>query len=202
MNPAAVVAEKVQQHQLVVAEHRMKPGLLDQRERAQRIGPSVDQVTDRKDAIPRGVEAVPLELRSSRARCPWRSPTTRSLPFALPASRWQRLILEILATISPNECAVRSCRDQPPAQPGPIDSNGPALQLRVNAGRDVSRQRNVLAPDLEDQVERRLGGAPEVRESGLAEHLRQARLPGLRAEHELAAFGDGVRAADRATRPA
>jgi hypothetical protein len=43
-------------------------------------------------------------------------------------------------------------------------------------------------PHLEDQVERRLRGAPEVRESGLAEHVLQLFGPGLSTEHELAAF--------------
>src|SRR5690606_36994809 len=41
------------------------------------------------------------------------------------------------------------------------------------------------APRLEDQIERRLGRAPEVREPGLAEDLGEPRLPRLRAQDEV-----------------
>src|SRR3546814_4501093 len=48
-----------------------------------------------------------------------------------------------------------------------------------------------------DLVERGFPGAAEPREAGLAEDLRQPGLAGLRAEHQAAAVGDRVRAADR-----
>lgn len=54
---------------------------------------------------------------------------------------------------------------------------------------------SVSAPRLQDQVERRLGCAPEMREARLPEHLRQPRLPRLRAQHQVAAVGDRVRSA-------
>ena len=52
-------------------------------------------------------------------------------------------------------------------------------------------------PCFQDQVERRFGGAPEVREARLAKHVAQPLGAGLRTEHELAALGNGVRAADQ-----
>src|SRR3546814_14567174 len=54
-----------------------------------------------------------------------------------------------------------------------------------------------LQPRFEDEVERGFPGAAEPREAGLAEDLRQPGLAGLRAEHQAAAVGDRVRAADR-----
>jgi hypothetical protein len=46
VDSAAVVAKEVQQHQLVIAEYGMKPGLFDQRQRAKRVWTPVDEITD------------------------------------------------------------------------------------------------------------------------------------------------------------
>jgi len=62
MDAAAVVAEEVQQHQFVVAEHGMEPRLLDERQRAERVGAAVDQIADGQHAIPARIEADALEL--------------------------------------------------------------------------------------------------------------------------------------------
>src|SRR3546814_18164678 len=75
--------------------------------------------------------------------------------------------------------------------------SGGRLELKTC---DLSRCPRRLQPRFEEEVERRLRRAAEAREAGLAEHLGEPRLTGLRAQHHAAALGDRVGAADRRRR--
>ena len=50
----------------------------------------------------------------------------------------------------------------------------------------------LLGADLVDEVERRLGGAPEPGEAGVGDDLPDGGLAGLRAEGEAAGLGQRV----------
>src|SRR3546814_8010310 len=65
----------------------------------------------------------------------------------------------------------------------------PGVRLELKTC-DLSRCPRRLQPRFEDEVERRLRRAAEAREAGLAEHLGEPRLTGLRAQHHAAALGD------------
>ena len=62
MDPASVVGEEIQQHQLMIAEHRVEPGLFDQRQGRKRLRTAVDQVANRQDPITAWVESEAVEF--------------------------------------------------------------------------------------------------------------------------------------------
>src|SRR5262245_9396603 len=57
-----------------------------------------------------------------------------------------------------------------------------------------------LGPCFEDEVERRLGGSPEVREPGLLEDVTEPSLTGLGTEAETDLLRERVGRADRRRR--
>ena len=67
VHPAAVVVQVVQQHQLVIAENGMEPWLVQQPQRVHRVGAPVDEVADRQQPIPPGIESDPVELAFEQA---------------------------------------------------------------------------------------------------------------------------------------
>jgi len=70
MEPASVAVEEIQQSQFVVAEHRVKLWLFDQRQGRERLRATVDQVADRHYAIELWLALIATHRNFSR-----RSPT-------------------------------------------------------------------------------------------------------------------------------
>ena len=62
MESTHVAVQEVQEHQLVIAEHRVEPWLFDQRQCCERLRPAVDQVANRQDAVATRVESQPVEF--------------------------------------------------------------------------------------------------------------------------------------------
>lgn len=65
---------------VVVAKHRMKPGLVQKPQRFQAVRATINQISDANDAIAAGSNRSRSSSCSSNGRIPCRSATTKSRP--------------------------------------------------------------------------------------------------------------------------
>src|SRR5262245_56012688 len=87
-------------------------------------------------------------------------------------------------------------RNSPPDRCTGNHAPGAAGTTRQRATRAASDPGACSRTSFEDEVERRLGGAPDAAEAGLAQDVAQARFASLRAEREPDLLRERRRRAD------